>query len=82
LVNLNNDDAFVLAGTVDVCSMVHLVCLSMKTHLLTLLQDNCLNLVCCAFLHKLSACMRNITAFCQHQLIPIILVVWPIPIYR
>jgi len=25
----------------------------MKTHLLVLLQDNCLGLVCCAFLHNL-----------------------------
>jgi len=35
------------------------------------LQDNCLDLVCCAFLRKLSAYMRNITAFCQHFLRPI-----------
>jgi len=34
-------------------------------------QDNCLDLVRCAFLHKLSGCMRNITAFCQHLLSPI-----------
>jgi len=52
--------------------MVHLVCLSMKTYLLALLQDKCLDLVRCAFLRKLSACVRNITAFCQHLLSPII----------
>jgi len=45
--------------------MIHLVCLFMKTHLLELLQDNCVDLVCCAFLRKLSARMRNITVFCQ-----------------
>jgi len=43
----------------------------MKTHLLALLQDNCLDLVCCSFLHKLSGCMRNIKVFCQHLLRPI-----------
>jgi len=52
--------------------MVHLVCLFMKTHLLALLQDDCLDLVCCAFLRKLSTCLRNITVFCQHLLRPII----------
>jgi len=57
------DDAFVSAATADACSMVHLVCLFMKTHLLALLQDNCLDLVHCAFLRKLSGCMRNITGF-------------------
>jgi len=36
-----------------------------------LLQDNCLDLLCCAFLSKLSGCVRNITAFCQHLLRPI-----------
>ena len=61
------NDAFVSATMADVCSMVHLVCFFMKA----LLQDNCLDLVCCAFLRKLSACMRNITAFCQHLLRPI-----------
>jgi len=55
----------------DVCSMVHFVCLFMKTHLVALLQGNCLDLVNCAFLRKLSACVRNITAFCQHLLRPI-----------
>jgi len=35
-------------------------------HLLALLQANCLDLVRCAFLHKLSACVRHITAFCQY----------------
>jgi len=29
-----NDDAFVSAATAVVCSMVHLVCLFTKTHLL------------------------------------------------
>jgi len=53
-----NDDAFVSAVTADACFMVHLVCLIMKTHLLALLQDNCLDLVHCALLRKLSA-------FCQ-----------------
>jgi len=64
LINLINDDAFVLAATADTCSMVHLVCLFMKTLLLALLQGNCHDLVPCAFLHKLSA-------FCQHLLRPI-----------
>ena len=66
LLTLINDDAF--AATADACSTVHLVCLFMKTHLLVLLQGNCLDLVHCTFLHKLSACMRNMTAFCQHLL--------------
>jgi len=50
--------------------MVHLVCLFMKTHLVMLLQDNILDLLCCTFLSKLSGCvrMRNITEFCQHLL--------------
>ena len=47
---LINDDAFILAVAADAYIMVHLVCLFMKTHLLALLQDNCLDLVCCAFL--------------------------------
>jgi len=34
LFNLINDDPFVSAATADACSMVHLVCLFMKTHLL------------------------------------------------
>jgi len=68
LINLINDDAFVSAVTADACSMVHLVCLFMKTNLLVLLQDNCLDLVRCAFLRKLAACVRNITVFCQHLL--------------
>jgi len=37
----------------------------MKPHLLALLQDNCLDLLRCAFLRKLSGCVRNITGFCQ-----------------
>ena len=61
-------DAFVSAATADMCFMIHLVCLFMKTHLLALLQGNCLELVHCVFLRKLSACMRNITVFCQHLL--------------
>ena len=70
---INNERyAFVSAVAADACFMVHLVCLFMKTHLLALLQDNCLDLVRCAFWCKLSACMRNITAFCQHLLRPII----------
>jgi len=55
----------------NACSMVHLICLFMKTHLLALLQDNCLDLLRCALLHKLSACVRNRTAFCKHLLRPI-----------
>jgi len=47
-------DAFVSAATADMCSMVQHVCLFMKTHLLALLQDNCLDLLCCTFLSKLS----------------------------
>ena len=49
-------------------SMVHLVCLFMKTPLLALLQDNCLDLLRCAFLRKLSGCVRNITAFYEYLL--------------
>jgi len=70
LINLINDDAFVLAATADLCSMVHLVCLFMKIHQLALLQDSCLDLAHCVFLRTLSACMRNITVFCQHLLRP------------
>jgi len=66
-----NDDAFVLAATADACSMVHLACWFMKTHLLALLQDNCRDLVRCAFWHRSSSCVRNITAFHQHLLRPI-----------
>ena len=55
---LINDDDFVSAAMADVCSMVHLLCLCKKTHLLALLQDNCLDLLCCAFLHKLSGFVR------------------------
>jgi len=43
----------------------------MKPHLLALLQDNCLDLLRCAFLRKLSGYVRNITAFCQLLLRPI-----------
>jgi len=50
----------------NACSMVHLVSLFMKTHLLALLQDKCLDLVHCDFLRMLSVCMRNIIAFYQH----------------
>jgi len=78
--NLVDDDVPVLAATADICFMVHLVGLFMKTQLLVLLQDkqllvllqdNCLDLVRCLFLHRLSGCMRNITAFCQHLLRPL-----------
>jgi len=55
--------------------MVHLICLFMEMHLLELLQANCLDLVRCVFLRKLSGCMRNITAFSQHLMRPIKLVV-------
>ena len=71
LIHLINDDAFVSAATADACFIVDLVCLFMKTHLLALLQDNCLDLVHYAFLRKLSGCVRNITAFCQLLLRPI-----------
>jgi len=64
--NSINDDAFLSTVMADACSMVHLVWLFMNMHLLALLQDNCLDLIRCAFLHKFSACVRNITAFCQH----------------
>jgi len=39
---------FFLAATANACSMVDLVCLFMKTHLLALLQDNCLDFLHCA----------------------------------
>jgi len=52
--------------------MVHLVCLFMKTNLLALRQDNCLDFVRYAFLRKFSSCVRNTTACCQHLLRPII----------
>jgi len=65
------NDAFVLAAMADTCFMIHLVCLFMKMHMLALLQDNCLDLLCCAFLSKLFGCVRNITAYCQHVLRPI-----------
>jgi len=66
-----HDDAFVSAATADMCFMVNLVRLFMKPHLLALLKDNCLDLLRCAFLRKLSGCMRNMVAFCQHLLRPI-----------
>jgi len=65
------DSDWKISQSAHLC-MVHLICLFMKTHLLALLQDYCLDLVRCAFLHKLSACVRNITAFCQHLLRPIL----------
>jgi len=71
------DDAFVSGAMADACCMVNLVCLFMKLHLLALLWDDCLDLLRCAFLRKLSRCVKNITAFCQHPLRPI----WPLPIY-
>jgi len=55
--------------------MVHLVCLFMKMHLLALVQANCLDLVLCAFVRKLSGCVKNIMVFCQHPLRPIKLAV-------
>ena len=49
------DDAFVLAATVDVCSMVHLVCLFTKTNLLAFLKVSVLTwfivLSCASCLH-------------------------------
>ena len=39
-----------------------------ETHLLALLQGNCLDLVRCAFLRKLSGRVKNIAEFCQHLL--------------
>jgi len=36
----------------DAFSMVDLVCVFMKTYLVALLQDNCLDLVHCAFLRQ------------------------------
>jgi len=61
-------DAFVSAATADARSMVNLVCLFMKTYLLSLLQITVLN-------SSLSACVRNTTAFFQHLLRPIKLAV-------
>jgi len=63
---LINHDAFVSAVMADACFMVHLVFLFLKMHLLALLQDNYPEVVRCAFLRKLSGCIRNITAICQH----------------
>jgi len=54
---------FVSAATADICFMVPFVCLLMKTHLLALLQDNCLDLVRCAFLHK--CCIGLSLAHCR-----------------
>ena len=67
-VNWINDDAFGSAVTANGWFIIHLVCLFMKVYLLALLQDNCLDLVRCAFLYKLSGCVRNVKAFCQHLL--------------
>jgi len=67
-INVINDDALVSAVMANACFMVHLVWLFMKTHQKTLLQDSCLDLVRCAFLRKLSRCVRNIIAFGQHLL--------------
>jgi len=44
-------------------------------------KNNCLDLLHCAFLRKSSACVRNITVFCQLLLRSIKSAVWPIPIY-
>jgi len=54
-ITLISDDVFVSAATADACSMVHRVCLFVKMNLLALLQDNCLDWFCCAFLRELSA---------------------------
>jgi len=64
LINLINDDVFVSAVAADMCTIVHLVCLFVKMHLLVLLQDNCLDLVRnrCAFLCKMSVCVKNINS--------------------
>jgi len=45
MIFLINNDAFVSAAMADEYFMVPFVCLFMKTHLLALLQDNCLDLV-------------------------------------
>ena len=51
------DDAFVSAATDDAYSMVNLVCLFMKPHLLALLQqDNCLELLHCFLAHVVWMC--------------------------
>jgi len=42
--------------------------LFIKTHLLALLQGSYLDLVHCAFLCKLSGCVKNIIMFYQHLL--------------
>jgi len=68
LINLIDDDACVSGATAVVCSMVHRVCLFMKTHLVAFLQGTSLDKLIWLivfFLRKLSACVRNITAFCQ-----------------
>jgi len=46
LINLINNDAFVSAVTADACSILHLVCLFMKMHLLGLRQDSWLGSLC------------------------------------
>jgi len=51
--------------------MVHLACLFMKTLLLALLQDSCLDLIRFDILRKLFGYVRNITMFHQHLLRPI-----------
>jgi len=45
-----------LAAVADTYSIVHLVCLFIRMHLLALRQADYVDLVHCAFLHKLSAC--------------------------
>jgi len=74
---LINDDAFVSAATADACSMVDLVCLFMKAHLLALLEINVLTWFV-VLSRKFSACVKNITVLCQHLPRPI----QPILIYQ
>jgi len=57
-------DAFALVVTADARSIVNLVCL-FETAPASVVMGYCLNFLHCAFLHKLSGCVRNITAFCQ-----------------
>jgi len=62
-----SNDAFVSAATADACSMVNLVCLFVKPHMLRCCKITVLHALL-FFLLKLSEYVRNITAFCQHLL--------------
>jgi len=62
-----NDNAFVSAAMADVWSMVDLVCFFYENAPASI-SARYLDLVHCAYLHKLSACMRTIIAFYQHLL--------------